>query len=449
MMHHNARNTSSATRAKIAWLSPDGVIDPDFAEACREARLGISALKDERSADLAVADLRRRSITAPAARKLSNAARRAAPHGGVLFIASPDLDADRRRYLRRSGALVLTHDDPASFIEACRARLRRRNLAEEAGERLKSLAAAGALRPMDDEKKPHGQSRVLVAGKPSPTTLKALSTARSGGFYVEGVLTPVQALQAIETNQFDCAVFLPSAPSDPLRSLSAMVRRRSAQLDFPVITVAEDAINGEDIVFPAHVADDLPGKIADAVKHARQARMIRRVLRMDPQSSVTDRQTQAATASFFASHASRLLARAREADRMLSLIALSFHAGPIDAGGAAEIGPPLDHATSLINDVTRPEDMLSRIAPRTFVLTCPFTHADDAERIADRIAGVMQSTMFKTRDAGTSDDILFSMGAKTSVIDNWDDLPLEEMVAHLLSALNHDTIRPRLAPAPA
>ena len=440
MVHINSRDLSSAMRARIAWVTPDNKIDPEFTEACREARFSLSALKNERLADLAVVDLRKHAITAKTARNLASSARRAAPHGAIIFIADPDLDYDRRRYLRRSGGLVLTHDDPAPFIEACRSRLRRRNITEEAGERVKSLAAIGELKPLKEEKNLHRPYKVLVAGKPSPTTLNVLSTARKGGLYVEGVLTPVQALQAIETEKFDCAIFLPSAPSDPLRSLAAMLRRRSKQTDFPVIIASEDVLNGEDVLIPSHISHDLVARVKESVKLAQQTKVIRRILHVDRQQAISDRHTRAVTASFFANHANRLLARARETERPLSLLALSLDAAPFEGCNASEIATPLDEVTQLISDVTRPEDMLARIAPRTFILTCPFLYASDATRIGDRIVGILQSTMFKMRAPGTSDQLLFSIGAKVSVIDNWDDLCLEEMVARLL----HET-----GPAPA
>lgn len=445
----NSRNLSSAMRARIAWVTPDGKIDPAFGDACREARFSLSALKQERFADLAVVDLRKCSITAKTARNLASTARRAAPHGAIIFIADPDLDYDRRRYLRRSGGLVLTHDDPAPLIEACRNRLRRRNIIEEAGERVKSLAAIGELKPLKEEKTPHRPYRVLVAGKPSPTTLNVLSTAQKGGLYVEGVLTPVQALQAIETEKFDCAVFLPSTPSDPLRSLAAMLRRRSKQTDFPVLIASEDALNGEDVLMPSHISDDLIVRITESVKYVRQTNMIRRILKIDRQQAVSDQQTKAVSASFFANHANRLLARARETERPLSLLAFSLEAAPFEGRNASELAAPLDDVTQLISDVTRPEDMLARIAPLTFILSCPFVNACDATRIGERITGILQSTMFKMRAAGTSDHLLFSIGAKVSIIDNWDDLCLEEMVARLLNETAHPRAQKRALTEPA
>ena len=316
----------SSQRARIAWISSHQGPGPVHRKAFRDAGYVISDLKDERFADIAIVDFRDTPVSAKTARKLSTIARRSAPHGGVIYLSNQLLDASRRAYLRRSGSLVVMKDGAAPLIAACRERLRERNLAEESGERIKSLTECGALKPLKETSSKHSPLRILVAGKPSPLTLSVLTILRKAGYYVEGVLSPAQAMSAIETDRFDCAVFLPSTPSDPLRSLAASCKRRSREADFPVLLVTDDPISGHDLITADQVEDDLCPLVKEATTRSRQTRLLRKLLSGDGQRAVIDPHTHAITASFFARHATRLIARATETERPISLLAVSLDA---------------------------------------------------------------------------------------------------------------------------
>ncbi len=422
----------SEQRARIAWVSNAGGPDPSVRRALREAHYALSDLKDERFADIAIVDLRSEDVSPRTARKLAGAARRSSPHGGVVYFANPSLDAPRRGYLRRSGTLVIAGDDPELLVAACRERLRARNLAEEAGERLKSYAEAGALRQPADFVRRRPPFRVLVAGAPSPLSLSVLSVAQRAGYRVEGVLSAAQALSAIETDRFDCGVFLPQAPSDPLRSLAATLRRRNRQADFPILTLDDGPATGENSFLARHVEDDLPDAIAAAVRTAQQTHLIKRFLTAGGHGGAWDGCAEAASAAFFARHAARLLARARETERPFALLSVHLDAAFLSQRNAADIAGPLRQASGLISSITRTEDMAARIAPTTFAVTLPATTGADADRIADRLTGVVQNTMFRLRDEATGDHDVFALSARAAALADDGERRLEEMVAQLI-----------------
>ncbi|MEM9169493.1 MAG: hypothetical protein AAGC56_07535 [Pseudomonadota bacterium] len=130
-------------RATLAWISPGGAPPgPAFTAALRRAGLTIARSDAVEGVDVAIVDFRTRTVSAETTRRLAGVARRRSPAGCLVYLAAPALDAARRGHLRRSGPVVYTLDDPNALIDACREELRARALAEEAAERIKSLAAA-------------------------------------------------------------------------------------------------------------------------------------------------------------------------------------------------------------------------------------------------------------------------------------------------------------------
>jgi len=430
---------SVSQRARIAWISANEGPGPVHRKAFREAGYVISDLKDERFADIAIVDFRDAPVSAKTARKLSTIARRSAPHGGIIYLSDELLDPSRRSYLRRSGSLVTMTDDATPLIAACRERLRERNLAEEAGERIKSLTECGALKPLKSPVKDRGLLRALVAGKPSPLTLSVLTILRQAGYYVEGALSSSQAMTAIETNTFDCAVFLPSTLSDPLRSLAASCKRRNRETDMPVLLITDDPVSGHDLITADQVEHDLCPLVKEATARSRQARLLRRLLSGDGQRAVIDPHTSAVTANFFARHATRLIAQATETERPLSLLTVGLTAEVFKDVSALDIAEPLADMTALIMNVSRTEDMLARIAPTTFVLTMPATTVEDAARVGERMTGVLQNTMFKMHGPIVGEETLFAVMAQACAIGAEPGARLEELVAKMLSALKENT----------
>lgn len=424
-----------AQRARIAWVSPHQGPSPIYRKAFRDAGYVISDLKDERMADLAIVDLRQVDLTASSIRKLTSIARRSAPHGNIVFLSTEMPATAHRTYLRRSGTLVSVKDDLVPLISACREKIRERNLGEEAGERIKTLAHSGALKHLKETTARQHSQQILVAGQPSPTTLNAISVLQRFGYIAEGVLSPSQAMVAIESNQYQCAVFLPSSPSDPLQSLAVKCKRRAFNADLPVILVSNQNISGHDTISNQQVEHDLCPLVRDAITRRRQNKLLRTLLRTDVHDVVKDSHTEAVNATFFARHAARLIARSQETERPMAMVAISLQAQAFNGTATSDIAEPLADIASLITTVTRSEDMLARIAPTTFILTLPATTATDSKKICGRLTGVLQNTMFKMNGQDLGEKLLFAVSAKVNTEAVIADTKLEEIVARLLSGL--------------
>ena len=132
-------------RAHIAWLSADRAAFQSAAPQFAAAGYLLAEIEETARAEIAVVDFRARRVSATAASRLAALVRRKTPECGIVYLAPPFLGAAERAHLRRSGDLVLCEDDLRPVVEACRQRLRIRNIAEETGERLKSVASLNRL----------------------------------------------------------------------------------------------------------------------------------------------------------------------------------------------------------------------------------------------------------------------------------------------------------------
>lgn len=412
--------------------------------ALRLSASGYDVVSPSSAADLHVIDLRSGELGARAARQTAAHLRRMSPDSGVVYLAPTALAAVERAHLRRSGDLAFDEPGLSGLARACRQRLRIRNIAEEAGERLKSLAALTRLSEFPPIETSSAPPSVLVAGPPGPMTLAAISAAEGAAARCEAALSAGQAMRALETGLYDCAVFLPKAAGDPLLGLARAMRRHRSFQDTPVVVVGDDHAAGlgaetpsnAETMLAAHVDHDLPARLVMLTRRARLLSAMRRFLSHCAGEGVRDRISGAFTPSFFGQHGERLFARADHVGRPASLVGVRLAGAlkdDLDVGGVRV----LTEAARLINRVTRAEDCVGRIASDTFVVLMSATNAADAARAARRIEGVIANTMFRAR-AGKK---LFAVAAATAAVERAPGQRVEEALAAALTGLKAATPR--------
>ena len=429
----------ASARARIAVHGETGT-----GAATRLLAAGYELVAQDARADLHVIDLRGGAVTARAARQTAAQLRRASPECGIVYLAAPNMPAVERAHLRRSGDLAFDDGDRSGLVRICRQRLRIRNVAEEAGERLKSVAALTRLSEFPPIETSAAPPSVLVAGVAGPLALAAISAASGAAERCEAALSAAQAMHALESGLYDCAVFLPKAAGDPLLGLARTMRRHRRLQDVPVIVgggdrtgaFAFEAASNAEPMPAAHFDADLPARLVLLTRRARLMGAMRRFLSHCAGEGVRDRICGAFTPSFFGQHAERTFARADHTGRAVSLVGVRL-ASPVaddqDIGGVRV----LTEAARLINRVTRAEDCVGRIASDTFVVLMSATARAGAEGAAQRIEGVVANTMFRTR-AGRK---LFAVAAATAAIERAPGTHVEEALAAVLGALKGTTPR--------
>ena len=390
-------------------------------------------------ADIGLIDLRGRRVSSKKAQSVAAILRKSSPECAVVILIDSYIDETARKALRRYGELVTVLTRPEGLIERCRQILRLRNVAEEAGERLKTLASLSRLNEFPPIAAPATPLRVLIAGEAGPTALAAINALKPITEQCVCVFSAGQALRAAENARFDAAVFLPTRENDPLMGLARSLRRHPKHASMPVICPLADPDDAEgyarrganDFILTSHVAADLAAKVTIAARRARLLKTMRRFLEACEGDGVRDAGSGAFTATFLSEHGARLCARADQSGRPMALVALRIEA-KLREQSEAELGRrALHQAARLINRVTRAEDAVARIGPDTFFVMMPATTEPDAAQAMLRIQGVLENTVFRSLD----DQLLYGVRVETAACSRPEGLCIEECVALGLTAL--------------
>lgn len=422
---------SQSARARIACVFPQEEPSSGLAKALQDTGYDISA--SNAGADLGLIDLRNSAFSPRKARAIAGVLRRKAPECAIVFLVDPGLDQSVRAALRRCGEVVPCGDAVDHVLARCRQTLRLRNIAEETGERLKTLAGLSRLVDFPLVSGSDDPARILIAGAPAPAAMAAINAVSAVSTRCECVMTAGQAMRALDHSQYDCALLLPMHRNDPMTAFSRALRRHDRHAGMAVIQVAHRAddlpeyarIGARDFILASHLDDDLGVKVQMAARRARLIRSMRDFLHACAGEGVRDNASGAFTSTFLSEHGARLCGRADQTGRPLAMTLIRLSAGPRDA---APDRRALRQAARLINRVIRAEDLVARIAQDKFIVLCPATTATDARAAASRIEGVLSNTAFR----GADDACPYAVTAHTHVLARAPGASIEECVAALL-----------------
>lgn len=424
-------------KATIAWLGAEsGGAGARLAAAMAAAGYRLAEPPTTGPVDLAVADLRGLDEKSKAAADFIGAARRLAPAAGILILADETCGADRRALLRRHGDVCYLRKDPAPVVSAIRERLRLAALADETGERIKTLVAD--RRPISFNALSRAADRlsVLIAGRPSPLTLNACNAVRAAASQTTCVFSAGQVMRALDHGRFDGAIFIPADENDLLLALARALRRHREHRRLPVILASPNgelldrcaARDGFEAVLAEHLDDDLRERLQSTARRASMASAMRKFLRSADGGG-------AAGARFFAQHAIRQFRRADLVGRPLSLVGLSLTARKPD--DAAALSKALGEVQRTVSYIVRAEDLIARLTSTTLVLMAKGADARDGERIAARIEGVIAGTLLRST--------LEIARVDAAAVERADGEGLETAVAGLIRKLRDSRGAARLA----
>lgn len=389
-------------RATIAWLTPPGVA-PEARIHHTAAAAGYALLEqpspgDAQRIDVAVADLRGLLDPAAGAADIIARARALAPTSGFIIAAPANADLETRKQLRRHGDVCFVGIDAAPVIAALRERMRLSGLADEMGERIKSLVADGRTISFSGLRDASHRLSVLVAGKPSPLTLNACNAVKDVASNVSCVFSAGQVMRALEHSRFDCAILHPSGETDLLIALARALRRHRDHRRLSVFLTSEDddlldrcaVRDGFETVLAHHLESDLASRLELTARRARMATAMRDFLR-SPQGH--GGKGDAAGARFFAHHAVRVFKRADDLCMPVSVVGLALQPRSATAGDLSQsLGDALRTATKLV----RAEDLLVKLSPTTIAVMARGADASNAAAIAERLEGVISGTLMRS-----------------------------------------------------
>ncbi|MEO1252984.1 MAG: hypothetical protein AAFW81_11645 [Pseudomonadota bacterium] len=416
-------------RARLRYISVGAWRDARLCERCADA--GYQLVDGAGPADLILIDLRHAPWTLRRAEAMTDECRRSAPEAAVLFLVDESDAAANGLALRRYGDVLPVSTQADHVLRRIRGTLRLRNLAEEAGERLKTLTTLGRAVDFPVISTDASRPRALIVGAPGPAALacaNALATVCSASVCV---LTPGQAMRALDHGSFDLAVFLPTKKQAPNGAFVRALRRHRNHGAVAIVQIGETADNladlakrgGAEFLLASQIEATLAARAKILARRTRLAASLRRFLTACAGDGVRDPAAGVFTPRFLNEHGPRLAARASQTRRSLSLISIRLSLGATDTARARSSA--IQETARILSTITRAEDLIARLAPDLLIAVCSATALRDAERVAARISGVLSQTAFRT----TEDAAPFALAVSTSAVEHALDAPFAESVA--------------------
>ena len=432
-------STIKTARTRIVCLCHDAEAKGALTETLTAAGCQIVSARGSGNVDIGLIDLRRHAISEKKARSISALLRRGSPDCRMFFLANGAMAASSRDALRRCGEVVPAGKDVSHLIERFRQVVRLRNIAEETGERLKSLTALNRLAAFPAVAASSAPAKILIAGEPGPVVLAAANALQGEDASCVSVFSGGQIMRALDHRDFDGLVIVPSSEHDPLLTVARALRRHPRRFALPVIAVAgkeDDAAlfgrkGATDVILADHLGADLGPRALLSARRARLMKSMKVFLNACAGEGVRDPASAAFTGAFALEHGSRLCARADHTGRPLSAVVIRLRNA---YDGRDPVRASLPRAAQLVNRLTRAEDTVARIAPATFLALMPATSRGGAEKASLRIEGVLENTVFR----GESERDLFSMRVSTGSYQRAEGACMEETAARALANLRDD-----------
>lgn len=387
-----------------------------------------------RAFDGSVLDLR--SVSAPGER-IVRAVRgliRLSPDGPVYLVLDPD--APEPDGLAPTGAeIVRAGDDLSPLAARIRYLHRMRSVAEEAAERIKTLAAAGSLSAFP-RTRADLPPRALVAGHAGRQPLAMIAALQASGVKAFGALSAAHAISYLEDGDIDCVVLCVEGESSATSALPAALRGHPRLSDTPVIATAADAgmfpmlaaMGAIDAALFDEAHTELPRRVAVWARRRRLLASLRCFLRTPPVGDAADAAAPLYTQTLFARHLSRLALRSDQTGRPISLAVLRLS---VDGAPARFPGAELFNAVARrVCDATRAEDFCARLSRDTIAVAMPGTVAADAASVCRRIAGAFPHGRLPGRAAGSRVGLVYGVAQRQQ-----GDM-VEETLAQALAALS-------------
>ncbi len=421
--------------ARIAWFSHNAQPPSDnMVIALAEAGMMIidwARERPEKFCDIALLDVRGAESPAHSANDLSELAKRLFIPGGLIVTASQSIDVHERAALRKIGDVCFTTASHEPLIGVLRERLRLASLAEETGERLKTLVSLGSsfqFPTIDLEGK---RPSVLIAGHASPLTLSASNAVREWAGETTCVFSAGQVMRALDHTTFDAAIFIPEDENDLLLALARALRRHRQHRRMPVLLTSNEeglverltARDGFDCILPDHLDSDLAPRVNLNVRRASMAAAMRQFLHSADGGG--GKPLTAVNAKFFAQHAVRLYQRAKDTGRPLSLIGLAIDPKSPSLS-KAELNSAVSQAIKTAARIIRAEDMVARLTPTMLIILASTTEKNSA-KIAERLDGVVSGTLSRA--------IIEQSRITTRFVVKKQNESVEESLARLIGAI--------------
>ncbi|GGD03378.1 hypothetical protein [Aquisalinus flavus] len=399
--------------------------------------------------DVIVADCRALQPDMGAVSARFTALRRAHPESIFLILIEPELAWDIRLWLKRYGTLCPLGERADLVTSRLDRLLENLALADECGERLKTLSAlnrtavSGSI--LNTSSKP---MRVLVSGAPSPVTLRAMKSLSSGDYQVTAAMSVPQTMRYLEAQAFDCLVILPGDRTATYTGLVKMLRRNDRSRSLPILVIPERAdaatagcrfmAQGADTVLSA--IDTEKALTTEVTAFARRNRLTASMKQFLRKAASTDGKglNLVCDLPFFENHLDRQCHRATETGKPLCVSAfkLKYSSGRILSSKGFR------QALKYVQMMMRDTDLITAVRNDVFLISQPGLGTVEATRRQQNIAAVLQEIILEDAPGAGGDALVL----EASTVQYRPAEMADGIIARAFQTLN--IVPPRQTPPP-
>ena len=335
------------------------------------------------------------------------------PESVFMFLTDLSVPAEIRQQMKKYGSVCATGPHTELLVSRLTRMLDNLALADECGERLKTmLAVSSDTASRDGIKTSDDRLSVLVAGVPSPLSLRAIRSLERSGAALSAAISIPQILSYVENHRFDCLVLLPGSKQASHASLIKLLRRNGRSKNLPVLILSEEGEldqnrmaerylrQGADLILSGQ---DTEGQLAREVSAFSRRNRLTRSMKQFLRKSVSadnNRKKYACTVPFFEAHLARQCASAQRTGKPLCLSGFRIR---------TQSGQPFTlhmqtQLLSYIDLIIQDIDLVTVAQSDILLISHPATMLDDAVALKERIVSVLQDISFRNETQATFKD---------------------------------------------
>ncbi|WP_306249507.1 hypothetical protein [Parvularcula sp. IMCC14364] len=435
----------STFRAVVRYEAlPGAVRDETYAELLTDNLYKVLTAKDlsaETDADILLLDGRHLASLAQESTAALQSLKEQHPKSAVMIIISPETRSELRQALKQHGTLCASGNKPELLLPRIKRLLENLSLADECGNRLKTLASlnrySSANSPLHTEAKP---VRVLVTGPASAVLLRVFSSLEQESFEVTAAMSVPQTTRYLETCAFDALVIVPGGKGKVYASLIKLLRRNDRTRTLPIIVFSGINLHGSgqpayhylkqgaDTVLPeSDIEKSALPEVQAFARRNRLTKSMRQFLRQSVQSETRPKQLICET-DFFENHLARQCANSRNTTRSLCLSAFRLRS----AGDRQPARQTCKQAVSYMDMVINDTDLITVISDDLILLSQPATSLVDARQTRQKIVNLLHEIRFQSSFAGQAYEDLY---VDSSTVSYGESETPEDMIARALNTL--------------
>ena len=376
------------------------------------------------------------------------------PESIFLILIEPELIWDARLELKRFGTLCPIGERADLVIPRLDRLLENLALADECGERLKTLSSLnrstvqGNILHMSKK-----AMRVLVSGAPSPVTLRAMKSLAGEAFRVTAAISVPQTIRYLELNIFDCLVIMPGDKTATYTGLIKMLRRNDRTRNLPILVIPDRAdettplvstrfmAQGADTIL--HAPDTEKALTAEVTAFSRRSRLTSSMKSFLRKAASCDGSGKDVVADlpFFEHHLERLCARAADTGKPLCLSAFKLNYRSGSKVSHTAFTQALKYAQMIIRDT----DLMTAVRDDIFLVAQPGLTHGEASRRQQNIAEVLQEIVLDDHPSAKADHVM----VETSTVRLDTGETAEQLIARCFREFRPITVKtPVAAPRP-